>query len=77
MYMSGYDIVAITIALVSAIALIITSASANARITKERNYWRNAYHNYKFATEAEAMGKPYSWNPASNSWEYIDSPSVR
>ena len=77
MYLSGYDIVAITIALVSAIALIITSASANARITKERNYWRNAYHNYKFATEAEAMGKPYSWNPASNSWEYIDSPSVR
>ena len=41
MYMSGYDIVAITIALVSAIALIITSASANARLTKDRNYWRN------------------------------------
>jgi hypothetical protein len=41
MYMSGYDIVAITIALVSAIALIITSASANARITRQRNAWRD------------------------------------
>jgi len=41
MYLSGYDIVAITIALVGAIALIITSASANARLTKDRNYWRN------------------------------------
>ncbi len=77
MYLSELDIIGVTIALVSAIALIITSATANARITKERNYWRNAYHNYKFATEAEAMGKPYSWNSASNSWEYIDSPSVR
>jgi len=77
MLLSEYDILAITIALVGSIALIITSATANARLTKERNYWRNAYHNYKFATEAEAMGKPYSWNPASNSWEYIDSPSVR
>lgn len=41
MYLSGYDIVAITIALVSAIALIITSASANARITRQRNAWRD------------------------------------
>jgi hypothetical protein len=41
MYLSGYDIVAITIALVGAIALIITSASANARITRQRNAWRD------------------------------------
>ena len=72
MYLSELDLVAITIALVTSIALIITSATANARLIRERNYWRKVYHNYKFATEAEAMGKPYSWNPASNSWEYSE-----
>jgi hypothetical protein len=41
MYLSGYDIVALTIALVGAIALIITSASANARLTRQRNEWRD------------------------------------
>lgn len=41
MYLSGYDIVAITIALVGSIALIITSASANARLTRQRNEWRD------------------------------------
>lgn len=96
MYLSELDVIGLTIALVSAIALIITSATANARLTRqrnewrddalwwnaeaddireERNYWREIYHNYKFATEAEAMGKSYSWNSVSNKWEYTDSPT--
>jgi hypothetical protein len=40
MYLSELDIVAITIALVSLMALVITSATANARLTRDRNYWR-------------------------------------
>jgi len=40
MYLSNLDIVAITIALVSLMALVITSATANARLTRERDYWR-------------------------------------
>jgi hypothetical protein len=41
MLLSEYDILAITIALIGAIALIITSASANARLTRQRNAWRD------------------------------------
>jgi hypothetical protein len=74
MYLSDLDIVAISIALVSLMALVITSAVANARLTRQRDYWRGVYHNYKFATDAEAMGKPYSWNSVSNTWEYQHSP---
>lgn len=73
MILSEFDIIGITIALVTSFALILTSASANARLTKERDYWRKVYHNYKFATEAEAMGKSYSWNSASNTWEYVEA----
>jgi|DEB0MinimDraft_3_1074331.scaffolds.fasta_scaffold388883_1 hypothetical protein len=40
MLLSEYDILAITIALIGAIALIITSATANARLTRQRDYWR-------------------------------------
>lgn len=41
MLLSEYDILAITIALIGAIALIITSATANARLTRQRNAWRD------------------------------------
>lgn len=40
MILSEFDIIGITIALVTSFALILTSASANARITRQRNYWR-------------------------------------
>ena len=40
MYLSNLDIVAITIALVSLMALVLTSAVANARLTRDRDYWR-------------------------------------
>jgi hypothetical protein len=41
MYLTDLDIVAISIALVSLMALVVTSACANARLTRERNEWRN------------------------------------
>lgn len=41
MYLSDLDIVAISIALVSLMALVVTSACANARLTRERNQWRD------------------------------------
>ena len=41
MYLSDLDIVAISIALVSLMALVVTSAVANARLTRERNQWRD------------------------------------
>jgi hypothetical protein len=40
-YLSALDVVGITIALVSAIALIITSASANARLIRENTALRS------------------------------------
>lgn len=64
------DLVAVVIALGTAIALIATTAIANARLTRSRNDYRRAYYNYKFATEAEAMGKPYYWDSVSNTWKY-------
>lgn len=47
MYLSDLDIVAITIALVSLMALVITSAVANARLTRERNEWRQLALSYE------------------------------
>lgn len=41
MYLTDLDIVAISIALVSLMALVVTSAVANARLTRERNQWRD------------------------------------
>jgi hypothetical protein len=35
-----------------------------------RDEWRKAYHNYKFASDAEAMKKPIYWDSTSNTWEY-------
>lgn len=40
MYLSGLDMLAITIALVSLLTLTITSAVANARLTQDRDSWR-------------------------------------
>lgn len=40
MYLSDLDIVAISIALVSLMALVVTSAVANSRISRDRDSWR-------------------------------------
>ena len=47
MYLSDLDIVAISIALVSLMALVITSSVANARLTRQRNEWRSEALNLK------------------------------
>ena len=44
MYISGFDMVAITIALVALTILVITIAIANARITRSRDIWRRDYY---------------------------------
>jgi len=41
MYLSELDVIGLTIALVSALALIITSASANARLIRENTALRS------------------------------------
>lgn len=41
MYLSELDVIGFSIALITSIALIITSATANARLTRERDYWRS------------------------------------
>jgi len=69
MYLTAWDLLAVMIALVTSVTLVITTALANARLTQSSNYWRKAYHNYKFATEADAMGKPVIWDSASASWK--------
>jgi hypothetical protein len=70
MYLTTLDLLAVMIALVVSVTLVITTVVANARITQSRDYWRKAYHNYKFATEADLLGKPIYWDSASKSWEY-------
>jgi hypothetical protein len=40
MYLESGDLIAIIIALGTSIALMITSAVANARLTRQVNYWR-------------------------------------
>lgn len=40
MYLESGDLIAVVIALGTSIALMITSAVANARLTRQRNYWR-------------------------------------
>lgn len=40
MYLSELDVIGLSIALITSISLIITSAVANARITAQRNDWR-------------------------------------
>lgn len=47
MYLSELDIVAISIALISLMALVVTSAVANARITRQRDDWRNLALTYE------------------------------
>jgi hypothetical protein len=39
-YLYPIEIVGITLALISLMALVITTAVANARLTRDRNYWR-------------------------------------
>lgn len=70
MYLTTLDLLAVMIALVVSVTLVITSAVANARLTRSVQEYRKAYFNYKFATEAEAMNKPIVWNSVSNSWQY-------
>jgi len=70
MYLTTGDMLAVMIALVVSVTLVITTALANARLTRSRDEWRRAYHNHKFATEAEAMNKPYYWDSESQSWQY-------
>jgi hypothetical protein len=69
MYLTAWDLLAVMIALVVSVTLVITTALANARLQQSRDYWRKVYHNYKFATEADAMGKPVLWDSASESWK--------
>ena len=56
MYLSEFDIIGITIALVTSFALILTSASANARLTRQRDYWRQ-FAMYDDKTKALAMAE--------------------
>ena len=69
MYLTAWDLLAVMIALVVSVTLVITTALANARLQQSRDDWRKAYQNYKFATEAEAMGKAIAWDSASTSWK--------
>ena len=47
MYLSELDIVAISIALVSLMALVVSSAVANARLTRRLSEWRSLALSYE------------------------------
>jgi len=70
MTLSTGDMFAVILAL-SASILTLTLAFRRIYVL-ERQLLENRrdYRNYKFATEAELMGKPYYWNTNSNSWSY-------
>ena len=53
MSISSLDVLAVIIALTS--ALIITTAIANAKLTESRDYWRYQYHELKHYYENEAL----------------------
>lgn len=44
MYLSTTDVIAVFIALVSSVTLVITTAIANARLTRSRDAWRRDYY---------------------------------
>lgn len=44
MYLNGWDLVALVIALSSSIILVVTTAIANARLTRSRDAWRKGYY---------------------------------
>lgn len=44
MYLTSWDLAGIILALVVSLTLVITTAIANARLTKNRNYWRSVYY---------------------------------
>ena len=44
MYLTGWDMAGIMIALVVSLTLIVTTAIANARLTRSRDAWRKGYY---------------------------------
>lgn len=40
MYLSDLDVIAVTLAIILPLTLVFTSVIANARLTRERDYWR-------------------------------------
>ena len=44
MYLNGWDLVALFIALSSSVILVVTTAIANARLTRSRDVYRKAYY---------------------------------
>jgi hypothetical protein len=44
MYLSTTDLLAVMIALVTSVTLVVTSAIANARLTRSRDNWRRDYY---------------------------------
>jgi hypothetical protein len=47
MYLTTLDMLAVMIALVVSVTLVITTALANARLTRSRDEWREAYYDLK------------------------------
>lgn len=47
MYITTLDMLAVIIALVVSVTLVVTTALANARITRSRDEWRSAYYTLK------------------------------
>jgi len=59
MYLSELDIIGISIALVSLMALVLTSSVANARLTRQRDDWRDdaLWHNARADEYREVVVK--------------------
>ena len=61
MYLTTGDMLAVMIALVMSVTLVITTALANARITRNRDEWRKSYYALKNDYELEHQRIEQGW----------------
>jgi biopolymer transport protein ExbB/TolQ len=61
MYLTTLDMLAVMIALVVSVTLVITTALANARLTRSRDEWRKAYYDYQSWEDALNDAKEDRW----------------
>jgi hypothetical protein len=61
MYLYPSEVLGIMIILVVASTIVITTAIANARLTRSRDEWRTAYYNLKNDYELEHQRIEQGW----------------
>lgn len=70
MYLSSWDLIGLTIALVVSLTLVATTARANARLTASRNAWRDGYYQmhelHLHLLNADERAKQSGWDDCTD-----------